>query len=105
RLWLRQQLEPKSAAYNVPLAVRLAGPLDATVLARSLSEVVRRHESLRTTFAAPAGRPVQIVAPPAPVSLPTISLTDLPEPERESMAERLAGREAARPFDLGEGPL
>src|SRR5689334_22924159 len=49
RLWFLDQLEPGLVAYNMPAAVRLAGSLDVAVLTRSLNEIVRRHESLRTT--------------------------------------------------------
>ncbi len=56
-------------------------------------------------FAAPAGRPVQVVTPPAPVPLPMVDLRGLPAAEREREAARLAGEEARRPFDLGRGPL
>ena len=50
-LWLMSRFEPLSAAYNIPAAFRLTGTLEAGVLERSLNEIVRRHEALRTTFA------------------------------------------------------
>jgi amino acid adenylation domain-containing protein/FkbM family methyltransferase len=105
RLWFLDQLEPGSSAYNMPAAVRLIGVLNVAALEQVLSEVVSRHEVLRTTFVAPAGEPVQVVAPPAPAPLPVMDLSALPEAEREAEAERLAAEEARRPFDLAAGPL
>jgi len=101
RLWFLHQLEPASPAYNVPAVIRLDGPLDGAVLAASLEELARRHETLRTRFVAEPGGPVQVVDPPAPIPLPEIDLTDLPADE----ARRLARAEALRPFDLTRGPL
>ncbi|HEX4496054.1 MAG TPA: non-ribosomal peptide synthase/polyketide synthase [Thermoanaerobaculia bacterium] len=103
RLWFLDQLEPGSAAYNLPGAVRLEGRLAPAVLARTLSEIVRRHEALRTRFVAQGGLPAQVVAAPSPVPLPMVDLSALPAAEAE--ARRLAGEEAQRPFDLGRGPL
>ena len=65
RLWLINKLAPSSTPYNIATAIRLTGELDKAALAQSLVEVVRRHESLRTTFALDNdGRPVQVIAPP-----------------------------------------
>src|SRR5262249_45101737 len=64
RLWFLDQLQPGSAFYNIPAALRLTGKLDVDALRRSLSEIVRRHESLRTTFEIVDGEPVQVIAPP-----------------------------------------
>src|SRR5262249_34475294 len=63
RLWFLDQLEPGNLFYNIPLAVRLQGPLDVGALERGLNEIVRRHEVLRTTFPAEAGTPHQVIAP------------------------------------------
>ena len=105
RLWFLQQLEPESTAYNLPLAVRLSGALDRSALQRSLSEIVRRHEALRTTFATAAGEPVQVIHPAVAVSLPLIDLSRLGETVREGEAERLSREEAAQVFSLERGPL
>jgi len=75
RLWFIDQLEPDSAAYNVPLALDLAGPLDAAALERALGEIVRRHEPLRTVFAATDDAPVQVVLPFTGFHLQTVDLT------------------------------
>ncbi|HVR96291.1 MAG TPA: amino acid adenylation domain-containing protein, partial [Thermoanaerobaculia bacterium] len=103
RLWFLYQLEPESPAYNVPTAVRLEGRLDVPVLAASLGEVVRRHESLRTVFAVAQGEPVQVVLPSVAVALPVVDLRGIPAAEGEIV--RLVGDEARRPFDLEHGPL
>ncbi len=105
RLWFLDQLEPNSAVYNIPTAVRLTGSLNIPALEESLYEIVRRHESLRTTFAMANGQPMQVIVPDAKLSLPIEDLSDLPQAERETEALRLATREARRPFDLTRGPL
>ncbi|HVR95695.1 MAG TPA: non-ribosomal peptide synthase/polyketide synthase, partial [Thermoanaerobaculia bacterium] len=105
RLWVIDQLEPGSPAYNVPLAVRLTGEVSAPLLRRIFAEVVRRHEALRTTFVARDGRPVQVIAPPSAPELPVVDLSRLPEAAREARAVALAGDEAVRPFSLERGPL
>jgi amino acid adenylation domain-containing protein len=109
RLWFLDQLEPGSAAYNMPAAVRLSGRLDEAALARAVAEVARRHEALRTTFASQDGRPVQRIAPPPALPLPVVDLSALggaraPEAAREAAARALAGAEIRRPFDLAAGP-
>ncbi|HEX7242221.1 MAG TPA: amino acid adenylation domain-containing protein, partial [Longimicrobiaceae bacterium] len=105
RLWLIDRLQPGSAAYNVPAALRVRGALDVAALERSLAEVVRRHETLRTVFGETDGEPVQTVRDPAPVPVAVTDLRVLPADRRDGEARRLAAAEAARPFDLGEGPL
>jgi amino acid adenylation domain-containing protein/FkbM family methyltransferase len=105
RLWFLAQLAPDSPAYNIPLAVRLRDGLDAPALARSLEEVARRHEVLRTTFPVLDGAPVQRIAPPRAWSLPVVELGALRGRAREAEALRLAAAEARAPFDLARGPL
>ncbi|HEX2188744.1 MAG TPA: amino acid adenylation domain-containing protein, partial [Longimicrobiaceae bacterium] len=105
RLWFLDRLRPGTAAYNIPLALRVRGELDAAALARALEETARRHEALRTTFSEVDGRPVQTVRPPAPVPLPVDDLRALPAEARRAEAERVARAEAAAPFDLAAGPL
>ncbi|MBV8201448.1 MAG: non-ribosomal peptide synthetase, partial [Acidobacteria bacterium] len=111
RLWFLDQLEPGSALYNMPLALGLCGELAVGALAAALREIARRHEILRTTFAAAGGLPVQVIAPAVPAAgaaeppLPRIDLAALPATARRRESERLAAAEAARPFDLARGPL
>ncbi|MEW5926514.1 MAG: amino acid adenylation domain-containing protein [Gemmatimonadota bacterium] len=105
RLWFLDRMEPGTAAYNLPVALRFRGAVDAAALRLALEATVRRHEALRTVFHTVAGEPVQAVLPPAPFPLEEADLRGLPEREREAELLRRAGEEAGRPFDLAEGPL
>ncbi|HYO62401.1 MAG TPA: amino acid adenylation domain-containing protein, partial [Pyrinomonadaceae bacterium] len=105
RLWFIDQLEPGSTSYNVPVAVLLSGALDVTALERTLAEIIRRHEVLRTTFTDVEGEPRQLIHEARPFSLPLDDLCGLEPAERRERAERLTREEAERPFDLSAGPL
>jgi amino acid adenylation domain-containing protein len=105
RLWFLEKLAPGSPLYHLPGAFRLTGPLSFPVLARSLAEVVRRHEILRTTFPSLDGRPVQRIAPSGSSGLPMIDLCGLPAQLRSAELELLRHVEARRPFDVAQGPL
>jgi amino acid adenylation domain-containing protein len=105
RLWFFDQLEPGLSAYNIPAAVRLKGPLNLAVLEQSLNEIVKRHESLRTTFGKVDGRPTQVITPILTIKLPVVDLGKLSASEQESEVRRLVTAEAQRPFDLSRGPL
>ncbi|MBV9108772.1 MAG: AMP-binding protein, partial [Gemmatimonadetes bacterium] len=105
RLWFVDQLEPNSAAYNLPYALRVRGGLDAARLGDALTALVARHEALRTVFPAVDGAPVQRILPPSPLALREHDLRHLPAQERERAALRLAAAEAETPFDLANGPL
>jgi amino acid adenylation domain-containing protein len=105
RLWFLGQYEPNSSVYNMPAAFRIAGTLHVAALERSLNEVVRRHESLRTCFSVVDGQPIQVIAPSLTVTLPVVDLQELPETKREARARQLMVDEARRPFDLAQGPL
>jgi amino acid adenylation domain-containing protein len=105
RLWFLDQWEPGNSAYNMPAAFRLTGPLDVKALECSLNEIVRRHESLRTSFSVVDGQPIQVMAPSLTLTLPVVDLQELPEDEREDQPRRLATEEAKNPFDLAQGPL
>ena len=105
RLWFLDQWEPGSSTYNLSTALRLTGLLNFAALERSLNEILRRHEALRTTFATEDGQPVQVVASPKAFALPVMSLQHLPETEREAEAQRLVKDERSKPFDLIKGPL
>jgi amino acid adenylation domain-containing protein len=105
RLWFIDRMEPGSVVYNISVAWRLGGALDEAVLERSLGEIVRRHEVLRTVFAEADGAPVQVVVPFDGFALPVEDLSGLGEGEREAAVGLRAGEEALRPFDLSAGPL
>ena len=106
RLWFLDRLEPDTSTYNVPSGLRLRGPVDAGALERALREIIRRHESLRTTFALGAsGTPVQVIHDELPFELPIEDLGDVPEAQRGARARVRATAEGGRPFDLSRGPL
>jgi len=105
RLWFIDQLEPGNPAYNMPAAVRLLGRLDRSALKRALSEIIRRHETLRTTFKVENGVPVQVIGPPIVAHLPVVDLDGLSESTCETAMRRMVSDEAWRPFDLTHGPL
>ncbi|UHQ23604.1 amino acid adenylation domain-containing protein [Lysobacter sp. 5GHs7-4] len=105
RLWILDQLDPGSAAYNVPTTMWLQGPLDEAAFARALDEIQRRHEVLRTTIASDEQGPQQVVQPPSPVPIDRQDVRALPASEREAAAFAHARAEAARAFDLARGPL
>ncbi|TXS16037.1 hypothetical protein EAO71_35295 [Streptomyces sp. ms191] len=102
-LWILDRFHPGSPAYAVPLLHRIEGEPDVAALEWSLSEVVRRHEVLRTVFRLRAGAPRQTVRPAEPVRIPVVDVSAHPDPAAE--AERLASAEARRPFDLAADPM
>src|SRR6185503_3889979 len=105
RLWFLNQLEPASSFYNVSEVVRLSGDLRTDLLQRALSAVVARHEVLRTRFAIEGGNLVQIIAPAGDVQLTVVDLTDAPEDQKESIAQKLTRQETETRFDLLRGPM
>ncbi|HEV3049922.1 MAG TPA: amino acid adenylation domain-containing protein, partial [Longimicrobium sp.] len=105
RLWLVDQLEPGTPAYNLPHPVRLRGRLNPAALERALSELVRRHESLRTTFDQADGVAVQVIAPWSPFPLQVEDLGALEPGAREARVGRQVREDAEAPFDLAQGPL
>jgi thioesterase domain-containing protein/acyl carrier protein len=106
RLWFLQQLQPsKAAAYNIPLGFRLVGKLNRPALEQSLTEILRRHEALRTAFALVEGKPVQVIHPPLPFNLVSLDWRALPPQKWEAEAMGLMRQEIQQPFDLTEVPL
>jgi amino acid adenylation domain-containing protein len=106
RLWFFDQLVPGSALYNIAEAYHIAGDLRVDLLRRSVAEVIRRHDILRTSFAATDdGLAMPVVAEQADVPLRQVDLTALPEAERRAQGQAELKREATEPFDLARGPL
>ncbi|MBW4685857.1 MAG: amino acid adenylation domain-containing protein [Komarekiella atlantica HA4396-MV6] len=99
RLWFLDRLEPGNPAYNISLAVNLKGQLEVALLEQSLNEIIRRHETLRTTFTTVNGEPVQIIAPSLKLSL---SIVDY---QKNIDIRQLLTQESQRPFDLTQGSL
>ncbi|MCP3059792.1 amino acid adenylation domain-containing protein, partial [Myxococcus sp. K38C18041901] len=105
RLWLIDQLQPGSAAYNVPLAIHLSGELSLPALQLALDALMERHESLRTSFALHDGQPFQLIAPSLALPLTCVDLQQVPVDEREERLTQLSEEAARQPFDLSQGPL
>ena len=105
RLWFLDRMVPEDPFYNVVFTVRLSGKLDVAALERSLSEIIRRHEVLRTSFVEVDERPIQLIGPPSGLSLSVEDLRHLAAAERESTSRTRIVEEAQRPFILSEGPL
>lgn len=105
RLWFIDQLEPNSPAYNMCEAVRLNGTLKVPALERSLNEVIRRHEALRTNFISVEGNPIQVIAAQRTVSVAIQDASTGDAAAQPARVNRLIEEEARRPFDLRSDPL
>ena len=105
QVWLHGQLATGVPLYNEVLILERVGPLNQEVLERSFKELVRRHETLRTTFAVEDGPPEQVIAEHHKMELPVTELSGLPSQKREASVLRIATEEARQPFDLTKGPL
>ncbi|MBW4569856.1 MAG: amino acid adenylation domain-containing protein [Tolypothrix carrinoi HA7290-LM1] len=105
RLWFIDQLIPGNAIYNVPTVIRLTGRLNLAALKQTFNEIVRRHETLRTTFIVLDGQPLQAIAPSLTIPFSILDLQQLPSDEREIETKRIITAEIERPFDLSTGPL
>jgi amino acid adenylation domain-containing protein/FkbH-like protein len=105
RLWFLDQLNPGSAAYNVPTALRLKGPLDLNALRQAVYVLVSRHASLRTSFDYGNGGLTQHISENLSLEIPCIDFQGEPSEVRERVAQDLVNRHARQPFDLGTGPL
>ncbi|CAG0937717.1 nonribosomal peptide synthetase DhbF [Thermoflexales bacterium] len=104
RFWLEEQINP-GGINGLNLSIRITGQLNVTALEQSFSEIVRRHEVLRTTFVVINDQPRQSIKPAQPVSLPVIPLEHFQVDERETEARRVVRAELNRPFDITQGPL
>ncbi len=105
RMWFLWQLEPQSAAYNLPGAVRLLGNLDHAALELAFADLVQRHECLRTTFTHVDGQALQQVADEAQLQVRHVDLRALDPELRLQRTREAVAAEAGQPFDLQQGPL
>ncbi|MFS0517038.1 amino acid adenylation domain-containing protein [Nostoc sp. UIC 10607] len=105
RLWFLDQLEPNSAIYNIPLALRLVGNLNRAALEQSFQEIIDRHEALRTNFITVDGKPSQIIQAQINWTVSVVECENLPPSEQEITTQQLAQQQAIQPFDLAEGAL
>ena len=105
RFWFLDRVMPDGTAFNLPAAYRITGSLDVFALEKAFSEIVARHEILRTTFKEVNGEQSQIISDPQPLRLPVIDLRVLGPAEREARVQDCIRNEFARVFDLARGPL
>jgi len=105
RMWFVQQMDPESTAYNLAGGARLVGKLDRESLERSLREIIRRHEALRTTMVEVDGAPQAIIRDAADWTMDFRSLLHLPPSERERELLGMGQAMARQPFYLASGPL
>jgi amino acid adenylation domain-containing protein/non-ribosomal peptide synthase protein (TIGR01720 family) len=107
RLWFLNNFEPESPEYNIPQAFRIEGDLDREVMQRALREVVRRHETLRTTFRSVEGEPAQVIAQVVDMEVPYLDARERVAAPEQAFDEalRIAAADAREPFDLTLGPL
>ena len=100
RLWFLDQYEPNSSLYNCWVRLYLRGVLNTEALEDSLSSLVARHESLRTTFNTTDGSPVQVIGESRPFDLQTVDLRKFPPEKRAAELQRISSELARRPFNL-----
>jgi amino acid adenylation domain-containing protein/thioester reductase-like protein len=105
RLWFLDQLEQFSGAYNISSAMKLEGNISVPILEKSLNEIIKRHEVLRTTFITKNNKPIQIVHNELLLSIPVIVLTKMNKEEQEKQIKQIIHEETSYHFDLSTGPL
>jgi len=105
QLWFLQQVAPGSPVYNVVDMIRFSGRYNSEAMRKTLQELVRRHEVLRTVFRLEGGRPVQEVLPEIELAFKEIDLSSLGEEDRDRHWKRIVKEESQKPFDLSHAPL
>ncbi|NCT42247.1 MAG: amino acid adenylation domain-containing protein [Microcystis aeruginosa G11-09] len=105
RLWFLDQLEPNSSFYNVPLALHLAGDLQADILEKSLQKIIQRHEALRTNFTTIEGNPVQVIKPESNWQLTLVNVKDSPKYREDQEIKKWLEIHSHQPFDLANDSL
>ncbi len=105
QLWIHSQFANEVPIYNDPITMYRYGSMDRAALEKALTEIVRRHESWRTTFGWKDGALMQFVQPPpAHIEIPYVDLTHAPEESRDDTARKMALADVLAPFDLETGP-
>ncbi|MBE9004879.1 amino acid adenylation domain-containing protein [Fortiea sp. LEGE XX443] len=105
QLWFINQLQPGTATYNISVAIHLTGKLNVSVLVRSFTEIIQRHDILRTSFEIVNGEPIQKVADFVAFTLPEVDLCHLVDEQQQTEVQKLSLQEAQSSFDLGQAPL
>ncbi len=104
-LWHLDQMIPGTCFFNMPYVYRLSGALNVNALESALSEIIGRHEALRTVFGNVDGRPVQIIKQPSKFELPMVDLADQIGGQLEEKAAAYVLEERQQSFNLSVGPL
>ncbi|MCR9191507.1 MAG: thioester reductase domain-containing protein [Gammaproteobacteria bacterium] len=104
-LWLQQEFEANTVAYNLPVAFRLVGSLNTEALDWAINQIINRHEILRTTFSLIDGHLIQIIAPELELGVARIDLSSCVLEDRHHQVEHIIREEAQNVFDLEKGPL
>jgi surfactin family lipopeptide synthetase A len=104
-LWFLEQLNPGTSAYNIPLKIPIAANVDGGILQRTLDEIVRRHEALRTRFRSLRGSPTQVISPPSAVPLAIVDLSNEAAELRPEKVDQWCAREAAKAFRIDQDLL
>ncbi|HLP57610.1 MAG TPA: amino acid adenylation domain-containing protein, partial [Candidatus Deferrimicrobium sp.] len=105
RLWFLQELDAGNAAYFVPRVIRMKGKLEVSLIERTFTEIIRRHEILRTVFPTSDGQPVQRIQPPYAFKIAVLDWTRIEEMEQERHVSHFLNAEGRRSFDFEKGPL
>ncbi|GAK51446.1 amino acid adenylation domain protein [Candidatus Moduliflexus flocculans] len=105
RLWFLEELEERYPTYTIPFGFRLKGQLNVAALEQSVNEIVRRHDTLRTSFTAIKGVPHKQILSTLTLPLPVHDLRQFPAAERDKRLQTLVQQEARYLFDLAQCPL
>ncbi len=105
RLWFLLQLDRENVAYHVPRAIRLKGTVEVSLFERTITEIIKRHEILRTVFPVVDGQPEQRIGPPYSLKIAVVNLSGLESEKQSEAVSKLIMAEGQRGFDFEKGPL
>jgi amino acid adenylation domain-containing protein len=104
-LWFLQQLDPENTAYNSTYLIKYTGGIALHSMERALNELIRRHTPLRTVYPNQRGKPIQVIQPFEPFSLPRLDFSGLPENERQQAIQSYVAVQGGKPYNLQQGPV
>ena len=105
QMWVIDQMRPGNHAYNLPIGIRLKGALNTEIFEKSLNEIIKRHEILRTTFGLVHDQPKQLIHPVCEIKIKLIDLSEYTDQELEIQLNGSILKEVTKPFDLTKLPL
>lgn len=105
QFWLSNQLQPTGSAYNIPSVFKVSGCLNISALEQGINEIIKRHESLRTTFSNEQGSLKRATAPTLKIQIQTTTLSSICKEDHPRKQKELIQAEITRPFNLKKGPL